>query len=243
MTKDTLPTVPDGSVIYAVGDIHGELALLDNLHAMIATDARTRNANRKVVVYLGDYIDRGADSAGVIDRLAGTPLPGFEQVFLMGNHEEFLLQFLEIADSMAGWFQNGGLQTLESYDVDLRDHGGWMTDPHTLRDELDSKLPDAHRRFLEALELYHVEGDYLFVHAGIRPGRGLEDQTRDDLLWIRDRFLESDADHGHIVVHGHTPRDHVDIRPNRIGIDTGAVYGGPLTALVLEGETRAFLQA
>lgn len=243
MTDNPLPAVPDGSVIYAVGDIHGELQLLDRLHAMIAADAGTRRAGRRVVIYVGDYIDRGPDSAGVIDRLTGDPLPGFETVFLMGNHEEFLLHFLEIADTMAGWFHNGGLRTLESYDIDLRDHDGWMTNPNALRDALDDKMPDRHRRFLDALDLYHIEGDYLFVHAGIRPGRALGDQTRTDMLWIRREFIYSDADFGHVVVHGHTPRDQVEIRPNRIGIDTGAVYGGLLTALVLEGAERSFLQA
>lgn len=243
MTDDPLPAVPDGAVIYAVGDIHGELERLDRLHAMIAADAGTRTAGRRVVIYVGDYIDRGPDSAGVIDRLTGDPLPGFETVFLMGNHEEFLVHFLEIADTMAGWFHNGGLQTLESYGIDLRDHDGWMTNPNALRDALDDRMPDRHRRFFDSLGLYHIEGDYLFVHAGIRPGRALGDQTRTDMLWIRREFIYSDADFGHVVVHGHTPRDQVEIRPNRIGIDTGAVYGGPLTALVLEGTERVFLQA
>ncbi len=240
--NNTLPNVPDGSVVYAIGDIHGELELLDKLHAMVDADARSRDARRKVIVYLGDYIDRGPDPAGIVGRLTAESPPGFERVFLMGNHEDFLLQFLALADNLPGWLLNGGLQTLESYGVGLRRADGWMKDPRALRDEFDSKLPDRHRQFFESLSLCHIEGDYLFVHAGIRPGRALNDQKRTDMLWIRGEFLNSDADFGHVVVHGHTPRDHVEIRPNRIGIDTGAVYGGQLTALVLEGADRAFLQ-
>jgi serine/threonine protein phosphatase 1 len=237
------PSVPAGSVVYAIGDIHGESGKLDSLHAMIRADAGGRAAKRRIAIYLGDYVDRGPDSAGVVDRLIADTLPGFVRVFLMGNHEEFLLHFLEAANSMSAWSHNGGFQTLESYDTDLRGNDTWMADPHELRDEFRSRLPQAHLRFFEALELFRIEGDYLFVHAGIRPGRLLEDQARTDLLWIREAFLYSDSDHGHIVVHGHTPRETVEIRPNRIGIDTGAVYGGKLTALVLEGETRDFLQA
>lgn len=237
------PRVPPGRVVYAIGDIHGESERLDQLHAMIRADARRRGAEHNIAVYLGDYVDRGHDSAGVLDRMTGDPLPGFERVFLMGNHEEFLLQFLQVADELSGWFHNGGLQTLESYEVEMPGYGFRDSDPRVLRDDLAARLPETHREFLNSLRLHHVEGDYLFVHAGIRPGRKLEDQSRSDMLWIRNGFIHSDADHGYIVVHGHTPCDNVEIRPNRIGIDTGAVYGGVLTALVLEEYTRAFLQA
>jgi serine/threonine protein phosphatase 1 len=243
LTGPGVPSVPPGSVVYAIGDIHGESEKLDLLHSMIRADARSRVAERKVAVYLGDYIDRGLDCPGIIERLIGDPLPGFESVFLKGNHEEFLLHFLETGDSSSGWFHNGGLNTLEEYGVEIRGHSLWRPDSGGLRDGLDENLPDRHRQFLEALDLYHVEGGYLFVHAGIRPGRALEDQTSADMLWIRNRFLDSDEDHGFMVVHGHTPSDFPEIRPNRIGIDTGACYGGKLTALALEGEKREFLQA
>ncbi len=235
-------SVPEGSVVYAIGDIHGEAARLDRLHAAILADARSRDPRRKIAVYLGDYVDRGPDSAGVIDRLLGDPLPGFERVFLMGNHEEFLLHFLEVPRTWGGWAINGGEATLASYDVDARDFGTWSLDTDALRTEFAARLPEPHRRFLEGLALWHCEGDYLFVHAGVRPGRPLADQRRSDLLWIRDEFLNSDRDHGHIVVHGHTPSDIPDVHHNRIGIDTGAVYGGKLTALVLEDATRSFIQ-
>jgi serine/threonine protein phosphatase 1 len=235
--------VPPGSVVYAIGDIHGESEKLDLLHSMIRADARSRDAERKVAVYLGDYIDRGLDCPGVIDRLIGDPLPGFESVFLKGNHEEFMMQFLETGDNSSGWFHNGGLNTLEGYGVEIRGHSLWRQDSGELRDALDENLPDRHRHFMEALELYRVEGDYLFVHAGIWPGRALKDQAPADLLWIRNRFLDSGEDHGFMVVHGHTPCDFPEIKPNRIGIDTGACYGGKLTALALEGEKRDFMQA
>jgi len=238
-----MPAVAAGSVVYAIGDIHGSTEKLDRLHRMILADAKGRPATRRVAVYLGDYVDRGPDSAGVVDRLIADTLPGFRRVFLMGNHEDFLLQFLETAGSISAWFFNGGIQTLESYDVDLHSGDAWMTDPRQLQRDFRSRLPQRHLEFFETLQLYHVEGDYLFVHAGIRPGRRLDDQSRADLLWIRNAFLGSDADHGHVVVHGHTPVEAVEIRANRIGIDTGAVYGGRLTALVLEGERREILQA
>lgn len=237
------PSAPPDSVIYAIGDIHGERGKLDLLHSMIRADARGRDAARKVAVYLGDYIDRGPDCPGVIESLTGDPLPGFEAIFLKGNHEEFLLNFLETGDSSSGWLHNGGLKTLEEYGVGVRGHSLWRPESGELRDALEENLPAPHRRFLEGLALYHVEGDYLFVHAGIRPGHALEDQTAADMLWIRNRFLDSDEDHGFMVVHGHTPRDFPEIRPNRIGIDTGACYDGKLTALVLEGEKRDFLRA
>lgn len=240
---DSAPAVPDGRVVYAIGDIHGEIGKLDRLHAAIRADAEARGTDRKVTVYVGDYVDRGPDSAGVIDRLVADSLPGFERIFLMGNHEEFLLQFLSDPDTWGGWLMNGGEATLASYDVDLPSIGSFSEDASRLRNEFTARLPDAHRRFLEELRLYHIEGDYLFVHAGIRPGQPIERQSWMDLLWIRDLFLRSDADHGFVVVHGHTPVEQPEIRPNRIDIDTGAVFGGKLTALVLEGAERRFIQA
>lgn len=243
-TRDrSRPAAPPNSVIYAIGDIHGETGKLDLLHSMIEADARVRQSERKVAVYLGDYVDRGPDCAGVIGRLADNPMPGFEMFFLKGNHEEFMLHFMETGDSSSGWFHNGGLNTLQSYGVETSGRSLWRPDSKELLEKLRETLPERHREFLERLHLYHIEGDYLFVHAGIRPGLPLRDQTAADLLWIRNLFLDSEEDHGFMVVHGHTPSDGPQIRSNRIGIDTGAVYGGKLTALVLEGEGKDFLQA
>lgn len=234
--------VPEGSVVYAVGDIHGRSDLLDRLHGLIRADAQRRAAARRVVVYLGDYVDRGPDSRGVIDRLAAASPDGFETVCLMGNHEAVLQDFLE--DPRAGplWMRFGGRATLESYGICDLPVGD---DPEAFaaaQAALRERMPPLHRAWLAALRPCHVEGDYVFVHAGVRPGVPLDRQSLHDMLWIRDEFLNADADFGKVVVHGHTPVPRPVVRWNRIGIDTGAYASGVLTALVLEGSSRAFLQ-
>lgn len=234
--------VPDDSVVYAIGDVHGCADRLDALHAAIVADAATRSAKRRVLVWLGDYVDRGPDSRGVIERLLAPP-PGFETVALKGNHEQFLLDFL--ADPSIGphWMMNGGAETLASYGIPIMDGCYFRADRwDALSRALREALPPAHRRLLDRLRPSHREGDYLFVHAGIRPGTTLDEQELDDLIWIRGEFLFSEADHGAIVVHGHTISDDPQIRPNRIGIDTGAFFSDRLTALVLEGGDRHMLQ-
>jgi serine/threonine protein phosphatase 1 len=232
---------PAGSRVYAVGDIHGRADLLHELRAMILDDAGDGAGLRKVVVYLGDYIDRGRDSRGVVQILVEAPLPGFEEVHLMGNHDAWMLDCLEGEELDLSWMLNGGPATLESYRVtppaDLTLEG-----LEAARRDLGEKVPGAHREFFKALKLSHVEGDYLFVHAGIRPGVPLARQQRDDLLWIREEFLSSGLDHGKIVVHGHSPAHQVQVEPNRIGIDTWAFATSQLTCLVLEGAERRFLQ-
>jgi serine/threonine protein phosphatase 1 len=234
------PRVPENTRVYAVGDIHGRDDLLASLHQQIASDAKGFSG-RKVLVYLGDYVDRGPDSAGVIDRLVNSPLPGFETVHLAGNHEDFLMDFLR--DPLAGrvWMLNGGDATCESYGVDVSQPGG-AGRFEAIWTELRVRMPEAHGRFLDNLRYRHEEGDYLFVHAGIDPRRPLDAQDNYDLMWIRDPFLYSEEDFGRIVVHGHTPVDRPDERTNRIDIDTGAVYGGLLTALVLQDDTRDYIQ-
>lgn len=239
--------VPPGTRVYAVGDSHGCAQLLGELHVAILEDSAAADARapaeRRVAVYLGDYIDRGPDSRGLLEMLIAEPLPGFETVHLMGNHDLFMRQFLDGEDVTAMWMMNGGVATLRSYGVDpgVRHRIGGGVD--RLRAELEARLPAAHRGFLSGLRLSHVEGGYFFVHAGVRPGVPLEAQDAHDLVWIRELFLSSEADHGKVVVHGHTPADAPEVRANRIGIDTGACYGGRLTALVLEGDGRRFLQA
>jgi serine/threonine protein phosphatase 1 len=238
--------VPDGSLVYAVGDIHGRLDMLDRMHELIEADAVKAPADRIVVVYVGDYVDRGPDSRGVVERLIQQPLrgrmPGLESVHLIGNHEAFLLRFLEEPESASNWFMNGGDATLRSYGVDpwqITQSNNFAED---LRRAFAKRLPRSHMDFYRNLRLYHEEGDYLFVHAGVRPGVALDQQKAEDLIWIRDEFLDSSTDFGRIVVHGHTPQRAPQTRANRIGIDTGAVYGGKLTTLVLEGAERRFLQ-
>ncbi len=231
------PRVPAGTVVYAVGDIHGCKDLLELMLDLIRKDREERagsaEAGRCVVVYVGDYIDRGPDSKGVIDLLLSDPLEDVETVFLRGNHEWMIRKMLddpESADIAHRWAWNGGKPTVRSYKAK-----GFF--------KLGEAIPAAHLAFLEGLRLHHTEGDYLFVHAGIRPGVPLDKQTDDDKVWIRHPFLEHEGSHdGWFVVHGHTPVEEVEVRPNRICIDTHAYETGVLTALVLEGTERRFLQ-
>lgn len=234
--------VPTGTRVYAVGDIHGCVPQLTALHRMILQDAEAGPA-RRVVVYLGDYIDRGADPREAVDILVEEPLPGFETVHLIGNHEAFLLKFLEDEGVITSWLMNGGEATCRSYGVDpyAPQIAEWR--PPSLREQLAERIPESHLSFYRGLRISHTEGGYHFVHAGIRPGVDLDHQDPNDLMWIREPFLSSPKDHGKVVVHGHTPSPEPVVQANRIGIDTGACYGGPLTALVLERESRRFLQA
>jgi len=234
------PCVPEGSVVYAIGDIHGRDDLLADLHDRIATDAAAVAAARRVLVHLGDYVDRGPTSRQVVDRLSATAMAGFETVALKGNHEAFLQAFLRRGEAAEGWLANGGAATLFSYGVAPPDP--WdEEDVERARTEFALRLPDRHRSFLDGLRLLHQEGDYLFVHAGIRPWAPLDRQVEADLLWIRDPFLDWTKPFGPVVVHGHTITRAPDVRSNRIGIDTGAYASGMLTCLVLEGTSRRFL--
>ena len=234
-----------GTVVYAIGDVHGCWALLDALHEGIVFDARRRHAARRKIVYLGDYISRGPDSRRVVERLIDWRPPGFEIVALKGNHEDLLLRFLDgdLANG-AQWLDHGGVAALAHYDVFLEDPAA--RDDATLADarhRLLATLPAAHRAFLRGLPASHRDGDYLFAHAGVLPGVPPGDQCDSNLMWIRGRFLESDADHGAIVVHGHSISATPEVRHNRVGIDTGAYRNGILTCAVLDGTERAFLQA
>jgi len=234
--------VPDGTRVYAVGDIHGRRDLLDLLLADISADFRADPTARGVIVFLGDYVDRGPDVRGVLERLMAGPPAGMEAVCLKGNHEDFMMRFLDEKGFGEGWLMNGGGATLASYGAtesdDMFDALWHLED--TRRKFADS-LPAEHRTFLEGLQLRHREGDYIFVHAGLRPGVPLDAQSADDMMWIRDDFLYSEADFGAIVVHGHTPRPEPVFRENRIGIDTMAYRSGRLTCLVLEGDRRRLI--
>jgi serine/threonine protein phosphatase 1 len=233
---------PPGTRVYAIGDIHGRRDLLDDVHRAIAADlGDTAVSLNKVAVYIGDYVDRGDDSRGVIDRLLTAPLTGFRSVHILGNHEDMLLRFLEDPGVAPLWLANGGDATLYSYGIDWREHVQG-SDFESLRVAFRAAIPAPHLKFLRTLSLSHIEGDYLFVHAGIRPGRDVARQDAEDLIWIRDEFLGSDADHGKVVVHGHSISSEPQIFDNRIGIDTGAFATGKLTCLVLEGTARRFLQ-
>ncbi len=237
------PRLPHGTKVYAVGDVHGRVDLLGDLHAGIAADLAASRPARSVIVYLGDYVDRGPDSSGVLDLLLDRKLPAEETVHLLGNHERILLEFLERPEVGANWLLYGGVETLASYGIEFGGIGGIpATRLARARDLLAERLPAHHLAFLAGLKTSHEEGDYFFAHAGVRPGVPLARQTEDDLIWIREEFLASSADHGKIVVHGHTIREQPEVKPNRIGIDTGAFWTGRLTALVLEGERVGFLE-
>jgi serine/threonine protein phosphatase 1 len=226
--------LPPGRRIYAVGDVHGCFDQLASLHAAIAADLATRPCPAPLLIHLGDYIDRGPDSAGVIACLAsGDPVAGVPTVNLMGNHERSMLDALAGQGAAAAdWMIGGGAAALES----------WGIDPQRPRAEWRDAIPRHHIAFLERLTLRHHEGGYVFVHAGLRPGIPIADQTVQDMLSIRSMFLYSEAAFGAVVVHGHTPKPEPVLRHNRIGIDTGAVFGGALTCAVLEDDRVGFLQ-
>jgi serine/threonine protein phosphatase 1 len=227
--------------VYAIGDIHGRRDLLDGLLARIEQDSAAQPVEHELIVFVGDYIDRGPQSREVIDRLLA-PMPrAMEPVFLLGNHERLLIDTLRSAETLSLWLPNGGQATLKSYGIDLLDMANRPAGSPA-ESWLEQAIPETHRAFLKGLQLYKEIGDYLFVHAGVRPGVPLAEQSNHDLLWIRAEFLDYDGDFGRFVVHGHTAHHEPDVRANRIGIDTGAVKSGKLTALRLEGADRRFIQ-
>lgn len=232
-------SVPPGERVYAVGDIHGRLDLLDRLLGMIAADEAARPRAGARLIFLGDYIDRGPDSRGVIERLLQGLPDGLMGHFLRGNHEAIMLRCLEDPAMFANWAANGGLATLKSYGLDA----SFAADARTVLSQLREVLPEAHLAFLRGLKTTMEVGDYFFVHAGVRPGVPLASQAEEDCLFIREKFLKHRGSFGKIIVHGHTPVSEPEVLANRIGIDTGSFFSGRLTALRLEGTSRAFLTA
>ena len=234
--------VPEGLRIYAIGDVHGCDDLLTVVHAMIAEDLEAHPSESARIIHLGDYVDRGPDTAAVVERLSRLCEADERIVCLRGNHEEMVLDFL--AQPLTGseiWLANGGDATLSSYGIALPsgDEDDWRTTK--LSDEFAAALPAHHHRFLASLGYSAQFGDYFFCHAGIRPGIPLAEQDPHDLTWIREGFLDNDADFGVVVVHGHTVTKMPEIRPNRIDFDTGVVRYGKLTCLILEGNRQRFL--
>jgi serine/threonine protein phosphatase 1 len=227
-------SLPPGQRIYAIGDVHGCIDQLQALHQAIAEDLAMRPVDQALLVHVGDFVDRGPDSAAVVRLLAsGPPLPHVPTINLMGNHEFMMLDAMaSTADAaIALWLSNGGADTLHS----------WGIARQTRPADWAGHVPANELLFLRDLVLMHQEGPYLFVHAGIRPSVPLRRQARQDLLWIREPFLSAKTDFGVVVVHGHTPAREPVVRPNRIGIDTGAVMGGVLTCAILEENRVGFL--
>lgn len=234
MRSSSLGALPPGVRVYAVGDIHGRADLLADITDRIESDIQRRPVERVIEIYLGDYIDRGPDSKGVIDQLA-VRMVRHGAICLRGNHESIFEEFLVNPQVLPHWIQLGGLQTLASYGLSPRN-----SDPAAaiaLQRSLQMALPRTHQLFLQCLRNTFCCGDFLFVHAGIRPGVPFDQQNPHDLIWIREDFLMSEQQHGKIVVHGHTPVAHPDIRHNRINIDTGAWRSGVLTCVAIEAAT------
>jgi serine/threonine protein phosphatase 1 len=229
-----------GARAYAIGDIHGRLDLLERLLAAVEADIAARPAKRVFIIFLGDLLDRGPHSAQVVERLLHYRPPHARPIFLAGNHEEVMLRMLAGEKGiMPSWLKFGGLECARSYGIDpvaLQ-----RLDEEAALQLLQAKVPRAHRDFLDSFADTFRFGDYLFVHAGIRPGIAVEQQDRFDLRWIREPFLTDAKDHGFIVVHGHTIVAQVEERPNRIAIDTGAYHSNVLTALAVEDGQRWYL--
>lgn len=237
------PAVPDGTVVWAVGDIHGRLDLLNPLVEAMIADLHASAATRKVVVFLGDYIDRGPDSRGVVRLLAGlSDVQGVEWRFLKGNHEQAMLGFLDEPSAGPKWCEYGGDNALRSYGLRVPDLAHRAEAWARVAADLRHKLTDREIEFLENLELSVTIGDYFFSHAGARPGVALDRQAAEDLMWIRQPFLNSQTAFERVVVHGHTPTAHVHADHRRIGIDTKAYHSGVLSAVRLEGQDRRLLQ-
>jgi serine/threonine protein phosphatase 1 len=236
-------SITPGLAVYAVGDIHGRLDLLEDLLRRIDEDAdRHSDDTERTLIFLGDYIDRGPASRDVVERLLNTPLPGFGTVRLMGNHEDALLTFLDRASDGLDWLTFGGLETLLSYGVPLRTIPSTSQQVTELRQALVTALPQSHVDFFRSCIFRQSVGDYVFVHAGVRPGIPLERQTPSDLMWIRQDFLKSRTPlPGRVVVHGHTIVDLPQELPHRINLDTGAFVSGRLTCVALRGQERRFL--
>ena len=235
-----LPKGKAGARAYAIGDIHGRLDLLERLLARIESDVAARPPRRNFIIFLGDLVDRGPESAQVVERLLHYRPPNARPIFLAGNHEEVMLRMLAGETGiMPSWLKFGGLECARSYGIDPASLQ--RMDEGAALQLLAAKVPRAHRDFLDSFADTFRFGDYLFVHAGIRPGIAVEEQDRHDLRWIRDPFLSDAKDHGFIVVHGHTIVEKVEERPNRIAIDTGAYHSGVLTALAIEDDRRWYL--
>lgn len=242
-------SLPPALRVYAIGDIHGHLEALEAMHEAIFIDLLDSPPEDKVhIVYLGDYVDRGPESKGVIDCLIGRQRrgDGIAKSFLMGNHEMAVFEFLK--DPLGtDWLDYGGIETLGSYGVSFENQAILPAEKERASTEFRAKLPPEHLEFLKNLDLYAEIGDYIFVHAGIHPEKPLSRQNESDLTFIREPFLSWHKNPAYKplekkIVHGHSVYEKPENKPHRISIDTGLYEGGPLTAAVLEGKDVRFLQ-
>jgi serine/threonine protein phosphatase 1 len=237
--QETKPRIPNGMRVYAIGDVHGRVDLLNAAFERIDATLTAHPIKQSVQVFLGDYIDRGPNSREVIDALIARKKQ-HAVVCLKGNHESYAVQFLSDPSVLTEWRQFGGDSTLLSYEVKPSTRSDPQP-PEVVAEAFSKALPSSHRRFLEGLGLSFTCGDFFFTHAGVRPGIPLGQQREHDLLWIREDFLLHEEDFGKIIVHGHTPAKEPDVRPNRINIDTGAYATGRLTCLVLQADRMVFI--
>jgi serine/threonine protein phosphatase 1 len=237
--EQTYPAAPEGVALYVVGDIHGRSDCLAAVHALIDRDiAHQVRGDRSVEIYIGDYVDRGPDSSGVIDRLVERSAIA-RAVFLRGNHETIMESFLRGLTPFENWRTMGGLETVLSYGVDAR---ALLANRGTIKPrDLAQRRPISHIRFFSALQNFFLCGHYCFVHAGIRPNIPIESQSIEDLTWIRDDFLNFSGDLGCIVVHGHTPVPAVDFLSNRVNIDTGAYATNRLSVIRIDAKGLSVL--
>lgn len=233
------PCVADGVRVYAVGDIHGKIDLLLDLQRQMSEDQAGHPDRHAQEIYLGDYVDRGPGTAAVIDNLI-TRQRDHKAICLSGNHEEMMLEAYRSLDAFLHWLSVGGRNAALSYLPPLATAAD-VLEEHDLWQSWRRAMPETHVAFLKGLGTTFVCGDYLFVHAGLRPGVPTDAQSRRDCLWIRRDFLDHPEAFSHVVVHGHTPVTEPEVRANRIGIDTGAFFSGRLTCLVLDGPQRAIL--
>jgi|SaaInlStandDraft_7_1057024.scaffolds.fasta_scaffold42423_2 serine/threonine protein phosphatase 1 len=238
--------IPDGVRVYAIGDMHGRVDLLRKLHDMIRIDVQETRFDappvHPVVVYLGDYLDRGDFCRELIDLLLDDPLEDITAFHLRGNHEQKVLEFLVDTEIGSDWIFWGGAATLRSYGADIEDPRFGRLGWDWLQEEFRQRLPARHLAFLNKTLSSHTIGDYFFVHAGVKPDVPLSEQTSKDLLWIRGEFLDSQQDFGKKIVHGHTIVDDVEVHPNRIAVDTGAWRTNKLSCLILERDHLHLLQ-
>ncbi|MEJ0023478.1 MAG: metallophosphoesterase family protein [Alphaproteobacteria bacterium] len=233
------PSAPPGRCLYAIGDVHGRADLLDALLNKIA--AAARRGEQATLIFLGDYVDRGPQSRQVIDRVLRLRDHEHDVRFLRGNHEAALLDFLINPEGGRTWMALGGAETLYSYGVSPPGRGASAEEMKAASRAFNAALPPSHFEFLQRLETFIRLGDYLFVHAGLRPGRSLDEQSEDDMLEIRDTFLKSKARWPYVVVHGHSPVSEAKSAGGRIALDTGAYATGKLSAVRLEGEQVSFI--